>query len=171
VANFIYNIPLLKHSSNHLLKTGLGGWVLSGIITAEDGAPLNITMGGTTQSANGLPSATNRPDVVGSISVPHTIGSWFAQSSFAKPTAGDWGTAGYDCVYGPGRDNWNISLFKKFVISESRGSNLELRFESFNTWNHRQWNSVSSGYGNSNFGNVTGASDPRVFQLGAKLYF
>jgi hypothetical protein len=170
-ANFIYQIPLLKHSSNHLLKVGLGGWEVSGIVTAEDGAPINITMGGTTASSNGLPSATNRPDVVGSISLPHTEGSWFAQSSFAKPTPGKWGNAGYDCVYGPGRDNWNISLFKQFVISESRGSRLELRFESFNTWNHVQWNSVSNGIGNGNFGNVTGAADPRVFQLGAKLYF
>jgi hypothetical protein len=171
VANFIYNIPLLRHSSNHLLKTGLGGWEFSGIITAEDGAPLNITMGGTTASGNGLPNAANRPDVSGSIGLPHTEGSWFQQSSFAKPALGAWGTAGYDCVSGPGRDNWNLSLFKKFVISESRGTNLELRFESFNTFNHVQWNAVSTGIGNSDFGNVKGASDPRVFQLGMKLYF
>jgi hypothetical protein len=36
-----------------------------------------------------------------------------------------------------------------------------------------QWNpaNVSNGFGNSNFGAVTGAYDPRVFQLGMKLYF
>jgi hypothetical protein len=169
-ANFIYQIPLLKHSSNHLLKTGLGGWEFSGIVTAEDGAPLNITISGP-QSSNGLPTATNRPNVSGGIGLPHTEGSWFQQSSFTPPALGAWGTAGYDCVYGPGRDNWNLSLFKKFVISETRGTNLELRFESFNTFNHVQWNAVSSALGSSNFGNVTGASDPRVFQLGMKLYF
>ncbi|MFZ0959417.1 MAG: carboxypeptidase-like regulatory domain-containing protein [Terriglobia bacterium] len=169
--NFIYQIPILKHSSNHALKVGLGGWELSGIITAEDGAPLNITMGGTTQSSNGLPNAANRPDVVGSVGLPHSEGSWFSQSSFAAPALGAWGTASYDDVYGPGRDNWNLSLFKNFVISETRGSRLELRFESFNTFNHVQWNAVSSSFGNGNFGNVTGAADPRVFQLGAKLYF
>jgi hypothetical protein len=169
-ANFIYQIPLLRNSPSRALRTGLGGWELSGIITAEDGAPLNITISGP-QSSNGLPTATNRPDVSGSIGLPHTEGSWFQQSSFTPPQLGAWGTAGYDCVYGPGRDNWNISLFKSFTISETRGSRLELRFESFNTFNHVQWNAVSTSLGSSNFGNVTGATDPRVFQLGMKLYF
>jgi len=178
VANFIYQIPLLRHSPSRALRTGLGGWEFSGTITAESGPPINITMGGTTQSNNGLPGGQNnppnRPNVAsGGISLPHSEGSWFSPSSFAAPTVGAWGTAGYDSVYGPGRDNWNLSLFKSFTISETRGSRLELRFESFNTFNHVQWNpaNVSNGFGNSNFGAVTGAYDPRVFQLGMKLYF
>lgn len=118
-----------------------------------------------------FPTPRTGRNVVGSVGLPHSEGSWFSQSSFAAPALGAWGTASYDDVYGPGRDNWNLSLFKNFVISETRGSRLELRFESFNTFNHVQWNAVSSSFGNGNFGNVTGAADPRVFQLGAKLYF
>jgi hypothetical protein len=170
VANFIYQIPLLKHSSSHLLKTGLGGWELSGIVTAETGSPMNITLGGPAGS-NGLPTATNRPNFTGSVSYPKTVGAWFNESAFSTPTPGDWGTAGYDNVYGPGRDNWNVSLFKNFTISEARGSRLELRFESYNTFNHVQWNNVDSGFTSGTFGQVKGAADPRVFQLGAKLYF
>ncbi|MGB7591633.1 MAG: carboxypeptidase-like regulatory domain-containing protein [Terriglobia bacterium] len=169
-ANFIYQIPLLKHSPNHALRTGLGGWELSGIVTAETGPTMNISLGGTA-GGNGLPSATNRPDLSGSISYPKTEGAWFSKSAFSTPTPGDWGTAGYDAVYGPGRDNWNISLFKTFSISEARGSRLELRFETFNTFNHVQWNSVDSGFSSGTFGRVTGATDPRVLQLGLKLYF
>ena len=92
-------------------------------------------------------------------------------SAFAAPILGNWGTLGYDAVYGPGRDNWNLSLFKSFSISETRGSRLEFRFETFNTFNHVQWNAVDSGFSSGTFGRVTGATDPRTLQLGLKLYF
>jgi hypothetical protein len=46
-----------------------------------------------------------------------------------------------------------------------------LRVESFNTWNHTEFKDVSTGFGSSNFGQVTSTWDPRVFQLGAKLVF
>jgi hypothetical protein len=80
-------------------------------------------------------------------------------------------------VRGPGRDDWNLSLFKSFVISEARGSRFEFRAESFNTWNHTQFKGdynnggISTNVGSSNFGQVTSAFDPREFQLGAKLIF
>ncbi len=72
----------------------------------------------------------------------------------------------HNSLRGPSRDNWNLSLFKSFAFNES-GSRLELRAESFNAWNHAEFNQVSS----SNFGKVTSAYDPRVFQFRAKLYF
>ena len=116
-------------------------------------------------------NATNRPNQVGSVSYPHKVGEWFNIGSFIAPSLGDWGTAGHNSLRGPGRDNWNLSLFKSFVLSESRGSRFELRAESFNTWNHTEFNQVSRSLGSSNFGQVTSAFDPRVFQCGAKLYF
>jgi len=168
--NFIYQIPLLRHSPNRALKTGLGGWELSGIVVAETGPTMNITLGGTA-GGNGLPTATNRPDLTGSVSYPGTVGEWFNTSAFSTPQPGAWGTAGYDAVYGPGRDNWNISLFKDFTISEARGSRLELRLETFNTFNHVQWNSPDNNFSSGTFGRVNGATDPRTLQLGLKLYF
>lgn len=83
----------------------------------------------------------------------------------------------HDALRGPGRDNWNLALFKSFLISEARGSRLEVRAESFNTWNHTQFEGnvqnggISTNLGASNFGAVTSAFDPRVFQFGAKLLF
>ena len=123
------------------------------------------------QSGNGLANATNRPDQVGHVSYPHTVGEWFDTAAFVAPAKGAFGNAGHNSLRGPGRDNWNLSLFKSFVLSEARGSRFELRVESFNTWNHTEFNQVSNGLGSSNFGQVTSAFDPRVFQLGAKLYF
>ncbi len=77
---------------------------------------------------------------------------------------------------GPGRQNWNLSLFKNFVISESRGSAFQFRADAFNVFNHTQFRGdmnggISTNVQASNFGQVTSAFDPRVFQLGAKLMF
>ena len=35
--NFIYDIPFLKNSSNKLLKSTVGGWQVSGIVTLTTG--------------------------------------------------------------------------------------------------------------------------------------
>ena len=168
--NFIYDLPIFRHSQNRLLKSTVGGWEVSGIVTLTSGLPLNPQLTGG-QSSNGLVNATNRPDQVGPVSYPHTVAEWFSTSAFAAPAVGTGGDAGHNSLRGPGRDNWNLSLFKSFVLSEARGSRLELRVESFNTWNHTEFDQVSNGLGSSNFGQVTSAFDPRVFQLGGKIYF
>jgi hypothetical protein len=168
--NFIYDIPFLRNSSSRFLKSTIGGWEISGIVMMTSGLPINPQLTGG-QSGNGLNNATNRPDRTGSVTYPHQVGEWFNTAAFVAPAVGTWGNAGHNSLRGPGRDNWNLSLFKSFVMNEARGSRLELRAESFNTWNHTELDQVSNALGSSNFGQVTSAFDPRVFQFGAKLYF
>jgi hypothetical protein len=168
--NFIYDIPVFRNNSSRLVKSTLGGWQISGIVTAASGLPLNIGLSGN-QSGNGLPNATNRPNLTGSVSYPHTVAQWFDTTAFTAPAVGAFGTLGHNALRGPGFDNWNLSLFKSFLLSESRGSKLEFRVESFNTWNHTQFQNVSTNLGDSKFGQLTSAADPRIFQLGAKIYF
>jgi len=167
--DFIYDIPLLRHNQSRLVKSTLGGWQVSGIVTLESGLPLNITTGGN-QQGNGV-GGTNRPNLTGSVSYPHTVNQWFDSSAFALPALGAWGTLGHNALRGPGRDNWNLSLFKSFTFSETRGSRFELRLETFNTWNHKQFKDVDSAFKDSRFGQVTSAFDPRILQLGGKIYF
>jgi len=177
-ANFVYDIPLLKNSPNRALKTFVGGWELSGIVSMESGTPLRIGVNGQ-NVASIFPGGDvgNFPDQSGSVSYPKKATEWFDPSVFSAPAAGDWGNMAPNSVRGPGRNNWNLSLFKSFVLSESRGSRIEFRAESFNTWNHTQFGGpgqnggVSANFGASNFGQITGAYDPRVFQLGAKVIF
>jgi hypothetical protein len=178
--NYVYQIPLFQNASNGIVKTMLGGWELSGIVTMESGAPLNIGLNGQNASSV-LTNTSNRPDVTGSIAQPHKVSEWFDTSNFSAPaclTGPDcYGNLAHNAIRGPGRDNWNLSLNKNFVLSEARGSRLEFRAESYNTWNHTQFKGdynnggISANFGASNFGQVTGAFDPRVFQLGAKLIF
>ena len=186
--NFVYDIPLLKNSSNRALKTLVGGWQLSGIVTMESGAPFNLALN-SHNVASIFPGGdvANRPDLIGKITYPKTkvlnasgqvTGiQWVDPSAFAAPAPGAFGNLGFDALRGPGRDNWNLSLFKRFVINESRGSEFQFRAESFNTWNHTQFGGAgqngafSNNLGAGNNLQITNAFDPRVFQLGAKLIF
>ena len=82
------------------------------------------------------------------------------------------GSAGKDAVVGPGRVNFTTSLYKSFSITER--AHFELRFESFNTFNHTQFNNLNVGGptgSNANFGQVTNTWDPRSLELGGKFVF
>jgi hypothetical protein len=176
-ANFVYEIPFLNHAQNHFLKTTLGGWEVAGIITAESGAPLNIGLNGQSSSSI-VPQTANRPDQTGSGGHdPHTVAEWFDTSIYSNPAPGTWGNTPRNSVWGPGRDNWNISLYKNFVLSEQRGSNVQFRAEFFNVWNHTQFQGdtlnggISTNFNASDFGQIKNANDPRIIQLALKVYF
>ena len=174
--NFVYDLPLLKNSAHRLLKTALGGWEISGIVAATTGAPLNIGVNGQ-NVASIVPNALNRPNVNGPMINPHTVQKWFDTSVFSMPSPGTWGNEHHNGVRGPGRDNWNLSLFKNFFFDEERGTRLQFRAEFFNVWNHPQWvgdtlnGGISTNYGASNFGAVTSAYDARAIQFGLKFSF
>jgi hypothetical protein len=174
--NFVYDIPLLKNSPSKALKTAFGGWEISGMVAAQSGAPLNIGLNGTNISSV-VPNTSNRPDVSGGGSDPHTVNQWFDTSVFSTPAANTFGNAPRNSVRGPGRDNWSLSLFKNFWFNQERGSNLQFRAEFFNVWNHTQFigngqlNGISTNLGASDFGKITGAYDPRTIQLALKLSY
>lgn len=180
--NFVYQIPFLRNADNHILRSTVGGWALSGIVTMESGAPINLGVSGSTVSSV-IPNAGtstqqgDRPNVNGSISYPKTAAEWFNPAAFSAPAPGTWGNLGFDALRGPGRDDWNLALLKSFVLSTERGSRIEFLAETFNTWNHTQFKGdinnggISLDQGSGNFGAVTGAFDPREFQLGLKIIY
>jgi hypothetical protein len=81
------------------------------------------------------------------------------------------GNARKDAVVGPGLFNWNLAIYKDIFFTSHEGAHLQLRAESYNTFNHTEFNSVDTGFTDSNFGKVTNTNDPRVLQFGAKLLF
>jgi hypothetical protein len=176
-ASYVYALPFFARSSNFAEKAVLGGWEISGITTAERGVPLFITYTGSDVVGLGC-CFTNRPDRVSKVSYPKTIGAWFSTSSFADPVA-PWnggpnqgfGNAGKDAVVGPGIFNWNLSLLKTIPLTTHEGPRIELRFDSFNTFNHTQFQNVDAGSHDGNFGQVTGDYGPRVMELGGKFVF
>ena len=173
--SYIYNLPWFNKSSNVLARTVLGGWSISGITVFERGVPLLVRYTGS--DVLGLTAGTNRPNLVSPVKYPKTFAKWFSTESYADPVA-PWdggpnqgfGNAGKDSAVGPGIQNWNISLFKSIPIT-AEGPHIDLRFESFNTFNHVNPQGINVNNHDGNFGKVTSDYGPRTLQLGGKFVF
>jgi hypothetical protein len=175
-ANYIYNLPFFANNGSTLERVVLGGWSISGITVAQTGTPQPITYSGTDTLGLGG-GTTNRPNLVAPVSYPKHVLAWFTTSSFANPVApwsgggnNGFGNAGKDAVVLPGLFNTNLSVFKTFPLGRE-AANLELRFESFNTFNHTEFNAIDANTADGNFGQITGTYDARTLQLGAKIKF
>ena len=193
---YVYDLPQFK-GSNKLVQLTAGGWEWSGVTQFWGGTPC-LTNASPTNDSCDLKSSGNlgnggfghiRPDYIGGpIITPHNhnvpagqFPMWFNPAAFASPANGSFGNFHRNSIYGPGVDNWNMSLFKNFIFTESL--RLQLRFEAYNVFNHTQWanvnNSLSapnpgtpfSGANAGNAGQINSARDPRQLQLGGKFYF
>jgi len=206
--NYIYNLPFFKNSTHSYMRQSLGGWQLSGINTFFTGEPITVGCGATGYST-GIGTGV-MCDTVGPLKIDKgtfddpTFGpmkTWFNPSVLQQPTldeyyangqAGMFGYGGRNNLTGPGRNNWDLALHKDFSLPWLRGehSTLQFRLETFNTFNHPQWQwfnagcngnftAGSSAFGrtcggtefNSGNGEVSGAWNPRNVQLGMKFLF
>ena len=167
---FYYSLPFFMQSSSATTRSLLGGWQFSGIVSANTGYPLNMTVTGNSANNGVQTGATNMPDLSGNVSYPKTNAAWFS-GNFSNPAPGTWGNLPYNSIYGPGTNLWDMSLFKEFQINQDRGTHLELRFETYNTFNHVNPSAISTGYGSSNFGEITGYNTQRTIELGARIFF
>ena len=179
VFNYIYDLPFFR-SQNGVIGHVLGGWETSGITIIESGFPQTVTQssdpfdiyGPTGGKGIGIdPSLVSpRPDRVAGVSTsgPGTVAKWFNTSAFL-PETGHFGTSGRGVFLGPGWNNWDFSLFKNIKINERFST--QFRAEFFNVFNHTSFSSVNTTSTSLAFGTVTGTHDPRIIQLGLKLYF
>ena len=195
-ANYVYKLPFFSKGTD-IAHSLLGGWELAGTFIDESGLPSPVTgAGGVANNSNngydpvGLGGGyTVRPNASGKMDYPKKMNDYFDTSKFSSVTP-QWlggpnmgfGTAGKDAVVGPGRVNFTTSLYKSFSITER--AHFELRFESFNTFNHTESNGINTSFNPQNtypfstklssgdtFGQVTSTWDPRVLELGGKFVF
>ncbi len=177
--NYIYKLPIFTQSTG-LVHSLAGGWELAGTFIGESGTIIanqgvGLSVGYDPVGLGG--GYTNRPDINGKVHYTKVHGGqWFDPAVFSAPIpawAGGinqgFGSARKDAVIGPGRANFTTSLYKSFVIRE--GIDFKFRLETFNTFNHTQFNGVNSTYGAGGFGSVSSVYDPRVIQLGGQLRF
>jgi hypothetical protein len=173
-ANYMYKMPFFAKSSG-LVHSIAGGWELAGTIIDESGVPTASQYGGSDTIGLGG-GYTNRMNASGKMSYPKKVASWFDTSILSAPTAAwlggqnqGFGSSGKDAVVGPGRVDFTTSLYKSFSMTER--AHFELRFESFNTFNHTQLNSIDVKNTDGNYGQVTNTRDPRTLEHGGKFIF
>jgi Carboxypeptidase regulatory-like domain len=188
VASYIYQLPIgtgkkFLGSVNRGVDFLVGGWQITGITTFQSGFPftvgasdafgLNNTFG---QRANYVPGC----NINAGISRFQRLNP----SCFTQPAAGTFGNTGRGFLTQPGLNNWDMGVSKYITIYER--ARLEFRFDSFNTFNHHQYNvnvgglatggsggasSISSNVNGQYFGQITSSGTPRALQLSGKLTF
>ena len=150
-ARFSTGLPvtLSDDSDNSLLGT-LGNGVNNYLLDTPqyDGAPLDIN----TNPRNGR------------------LG--FNKSAFATETLGQLGNVPRRVFYGPGINNFDMTLTKIVRVTESKS--FEFRLEAFNAFNHAQFYGAAAVDGevnDPNFGQVVSAAAPRLVQMAVKFAF
>ena len=158
---------------NKALAAVLGGWQLTGILTATSGAPLTVRTG-VDRSLNGQNLDT--ADQVGDWRINQSrprgqeLLKWFNTSAFALNPIGTVGSTGIDIVRGPALSNLDFAMFKNFQIKER--FKMQFRAEFFNALNHTVLGNPNTTFTNGNFGKILGTQTaPRVGELGLKLLF
>jgi hypothetical protein len=153
-----------------ILSAIAGNWQTNSIIAVMSGRPFSVTA-----SANSLnaPGNTQRADQVKpEVEILGGVGRgtpYFDTTAFAPVTEARFGTAGFNSLYGPGRFNWDFSLFRTFNVTE--GSRLEFRAEAFNFTNTPKFGNPAANVNNAGFGEITSASEERQFQVGLRFEF
>src|SRR5205814_5038895 len=78
------------------------------------------------------------------------------------------GNAGRNTIQQPGIDNWDMGVYKNFRMRDRL--NLQVRWETFNTWNHTQFGSANLSTSSLSFGRITSTRvGPRRMQFGLRL--
>lgn len=201
VASYTVEIPV-----PHALRSGAAlsrvfkGWRVSGISSFQTGFSLNMnTTGMTSLTCPGFTivfyTCWDNPNQVAPVvkfnprqvqtlancaKATHTGNYYFAPASFCQAPDGTFGNTARNSIHGPGLNVTNLALYKDIPINETK--RFELRLESYNTFNHVNFNNPQSTFGSGGsatnvssrfFGRVTSDSNvgPRTVQLAGKFYF
>ncbi len=184
IASYVYQLP---GPSGHVLGEVLGGWAVSGVAAIQDGHFLTATIfNGNSVYGNfndraSLSGSCTPSQYVASGGVRSHLTDYVNASCFTMPAvfssddpnALGFGNSGTGIFKGPGQNNWDIALLKRFPIPWPReNTSLEFRSEFFNAFNHGQFADPDTGYGDATFGQISSTSvNPRLIQFALKLSF
>ena len=200
IANFLYQLPFLK-GNNHVAGKLLGAWQISGLIQYQSGTPTNIGrsvdyagvgLDGSLTGGIGQYWVYNNSSLDYQKTMAHNSGNsdanWWVYPfnepncppngagctlKWSAPAAGTFNHQNgiRDMVYNPGFENWNLGLFKDFLIKERLG--FQFRCEAFDVFNHPNWNGPGNDPSNlTTFMKVTSKSgDVRNLQLSLRFHF
>lgn len=172
---WVYELPF-GHRASGLSKQVIGGWSVGGIVTMATGLPFDVRMSRSTTNNGANPRPDLNPNLSGCPAWTQSVTSWFNPCLFLTPAPGVYGNFGRLVLTNPGRNEWDLSAFKKFPIGEAMS--LEFRSEFFNAWNHPNFegppnSSVSGDPLNplAGQGALTAAFPARQIQFALKLYW
>jgi carboxypeptidase family protein len=180
VLNATYDLPFGRGTTSHVhpwAERLIGNWQLSGIETLQSGLPFTPQLS-YNPSNDGDTRNPVRPSLNPNFTGQVILGGpsrYFDPSAFIQPLPGTYGNAGRNILQGPGLAETDLSLTKKFSLSERL--NMQFRSEFFNVFNRTNFNIPNPVV----FASATGAPSPtagvitatsttsRQIQFGLKL--
>lgn len=184
VASYRIDLPFntLFHRSNRLTN----GWSVTGITRFATGFPVTLQDQNDDSLLGTNPNGVNNnyidlPDCAPGPLEINTNGRnglpAFNTALFSRPALGTLGTCPRRFFYGPGINNWDLTLQKMIPITE--GKTIQIRVEAFNAFNHAQFYgnpitgapAVNGSIGSPAFGAIENSAAPRLLQFGAKFFF
>jgi hypothetical protein len=199
VVNYLYDLPFFRNQ-NELIGKVIGGWQLSGSAQFQTGQPCGVGANndyagvgevgsfgcGTNTSEGQFWVMNGTPRVLKQFAgYSGQTGKYISTTNadgspiYTQPAAGTFNLQKgiRDNIYGPGFQNWNLSLKKKFPLNERAG--FEFNAEAYNFINHPNWAQIGQAGGLNltptagTFGQVTAKSttNPRNLQVGLRFYF
>jgi len=171
VTSGIWDLPF-GQNARPLERLLIGGWQLSGIVSASTGSPFTVIPGRDNSYVGiGSDSAQLVGDwrISGDRSKAAEIMQWFNTAAFAQNPVGTFGNVGINSIYGPGRWNADMAVSKSVRIRETR--KVEFRTSFYNMFNHANLGNPNNSQSSPTFGRITTTSDPRVIEMSLKLLF
>ena len=187
IANYTYQFPSPKDLSS-LRGIVLGGWQVAGVTTLQSGHKLAVIFSpngrnifGQTADRASFSGACRAGHYLNPGSVTSNLGSYINARCFAEPalfSADDpvglgFGNSGVGIFDGPGQNNFDLSVTKRFPFRWPReNSSLEFRAEFFDAFNHPQFCDPDVEFTSPTFGQISCTSvAPRIVQFALKFSF
>ena len=177
VVSSVWELPLgkgrrfLNGRLSPFWEGAVSGWMINAIGTFSKGNPFTVLAAASTSMD---PLTNFRPNRVcdGRSTLANTdLRSngryWFDPSCFQTPAPNYFGNSGTNIITGPGVNNWDVAVVK--AVGLPGGTNIQLRGELFNAFNHTQFQNPSATMTDTNFGRITTARSARKVQLGVKV--
>jgi hypothetical protein len=190
VVNYLYDLPIFKDQTKLSGKL-LGGWEIAGTAQFQTGTPCGVGTNNDFAGAGEVGSfgcgsegqfwvegsvPTNTAGFAGPVtnsSSPTYFSTTINGSPiFTKPASGTFNLQKgvRDSIYGPGFQDWNLSMYKKFVVKDA--TSFEFRAEAYDFINHPNWSGPNYNPTSSQFGMITGKTGlARNLQLSLRFAF
>lgn len=172
----LVNVSLVYHSAfnghGRAASFLLSDWQIAPLMRYSSGLPVN-PLTGVDNSLTGV--NLDRPNVVPGVDrYAHTartaaLFQWVNKSAYSANALGTFGNAGHLSLRTPGYFDVDASVSRTFKATER--VRLDARVEGFNVTNHPNFNGPTTNFSSSNFGRITSAQDPRIFQGAFKVIF
>ncbi len=166
----IYDLPKIYQGDSRAARQVANGWEVATVFVVQSGTPFSVLTNETEfvdARADYASAAPCNPYTSGSIL--NRLSDYFNAACFAPATV-DFGNTPRNLLIGPNQKNVDISIIKRFPITET--SKLEFRTEFFNAFNQASFANPINILASLDRGQIVATTTgPRVIQFALKFDF